>query len=175
MTAIFMARVPEGIVAAADGAFYMNDGRLSHIASKFILMPEHDCLLTFQGPFFYHAEIRMRLLCRSDGFDDVLGQFYKGEAGAVTTPDGQVIVLIPKSTYTTELVERVFRGRAQRSSDDQVDVANLDERVNAYIRRSVVGPGGVFIHLCRRACRRILCCRRCEGTEARIDRRLQSS
>lgn len=72
MTAIFMARVGDAIVAAADGAFYNSDGRLSHVASKFTLMPENECIITLQGPFFYHSELRGNLLPNGGGFDEVL-------------------------------------------------------------------------------------------------------
>lgn len=72
MTAIFMARLPDGIVATADGAFYGREGRLSGTASKLILMPEVDCIITLQGPFFYHPGLRERLAA-AGGFDTVLG------------------------------------------------------------------------------------------------------
>lgn len=72
MTAIFMACLPGSIVAAADGAFYGQDGRLTTIASKFTLLPEHDCVITLQGPFFYHAELRANLISNGGGFDCIL-------------------------------------------------------------------------------------------------------
>ncbi|BCM88094.1 hypothetical protein [Methylobacterium indicum] len=72
MTAIFMARSDAGIVAAADAAFYDNSGKLTFLNSKLTLMPEHDCVITLQGPFFYHPEIKANLFCKTGGFDDVL-------------------------------------------------------------------------------------------------------
>ena len=71
MTAIFMARMPDGIIAAADGAFYGSDGTLSYIASKLTLVPESDCVVTLQGPWFYHAALRLGLP-QAISFDAVL-------------------------------------------------------------------------------------------------------
>lgn len=72
MTALFMARMPDGIVAAADGAFYDHEGKLAGIATKLILMPAHDCIISLQGPYFFHPELRIRLHQVQGGFDGIL-------------------------------------------------------------------------------------------------------
>jgi hypothetical protein len=61
MTAIFMARMPEGIIAASDGALYAQDGTLTHVVSKLVLMPENDCVVPLRGPWLYHAALQAGL------------------------------------------------------------------------------------------------------------------
>ncbi|MDV2987413.1 UNVERIFIED_CONTAM: hypothetical protein Q9R58_24180 [Methylobacteriaceae bacterium AG10] len=81
MTAIFMARMPDGIIAAADGAFYGQDGTLTGVVSKLVLMPEKDCVVTLQGPFFYHVALRAGLGEATD-FDGVLSRIVDLTANA---------------------------------------------------------------------------------------------
>lgn len=81
MTAIFMARMPDGIIAASDGAFYGQDGTLTGVVSKLVLMPEKACVVTLQGPYFYHVALRAGLGEAID-FDGVLGRIVDLTANA---------------------------------------------------------------------------------------------
>lgn len=81
MTEIFMARMPDGIIAAADGAFYGSDGTLSHVTSKLTLPPESDCVVTLQGPWFYHVALRIGLP-QVTGLDAVLARIVNLTADA---------------------------------------------------------------------------------------------
>ncbi|KQQ23734.1 hypothetical protein ASF53_05265 [Methylobacterium sp. Leaf123] len=86
MTAIFMARMPDGIVAASDGALYGRDGALTAVVSKLVLMPEKNCVVTLQGPWFYHVALRAGLGEAMD-FDGVLARIVDLTANAWLAAD----------------------------------------------------------------------------------------
>jgi hypothetical protein len=72
MTAMIMIRGVEGIIAAADGLSYDHEGVVQGQGSKILLMPEHDTVITIQGPASLITLLRNRLGLELDGFDDVI-------------------------------------------------------------------------------------------------------
>jgi hypothetical protein len=72
MTAIIMIRGHDGIITAADGISYGPDGVVQGQGSKILLMPEHDTVITIQGPASLITLVRNRLGLEMDGFDDVI-------------------------------------------------------------------------------------------------------